>query len=144
MGTWDAVLANPESHNDLTFRKDHTFSSLQSSQWGHLAYQGKQEMRITLSGTWAIEEDSLVMVYDMSTLQIDIDDSRIHYSEEVAKTFPQLQQELVTMGKGSRFIKRLNQNPRTAQATNLDRSGTRLELTDEDTPPVHYQRRFEK
>ncbi len=144
VGTWDAVLANPESHNDLTFRKDHTFSSLQSSQWGHPAYQGKQEMRITLSGTWAIEEDSLVMVYDMSTLQIDIDDSRIHYSEEVAKTFPQLQQELVIMGKGSRFIKRLNQNPRTAQATNLDRSGTRLELTEEDIPPVHYQRRFEK
>ena len=73
----------------------------------------------------------------------NIDDSRIRYSEEVAKNLPELQQELVNIGKGNQFITRLNRNPRTAQATNLDHSGTRLELSESETPPVHYQRRLE-
>lgn len=31
----------------------------------------------------------------------------------------------------------------TTIATNLDHSGTRLELSESETPPVHYQRRLE-
>ena len=41
--------------------------------------------------------------------------------------------------KGSGFLKRISIDNRVAQATNLDRTGTRLELTEANNPPVHFQ-----
>ena len=41
------------------------------------------------------------------------------------------------------LVKQLERDNRVAQATNLDHSGTRLELTETGKAPVHYQRRLE-
>ena len=40
-----------------------------------------------------------------------------------------------------RMVKKLEQNNRTAQATNIDKSGTRLELTDDEKTTIHYQKK---
>lgn len=40
-----------------------------------------------------------------------------------------------------RLVKKLDQNNRTAQATNIDKSGTRLELTDDEKKTIHYQKK---
>ena len=40
------------------------------------------------------------------------------------------------------LVKRLDQNNRMAQGTNLDDSGTRLELTDGEDNTMHYQKKI--
>ena len=79
----------------------------------------------------------------MSTLKIEVVDSTIRCSPEVAKRIPELKQGIVEMAHNASFLLRLKENNRQAQATNLDRTGTRLELTEPDKSPVHYQRRIE-
>jgi hypothetical protein len=40
------------------------------------------------------------------------------------------------------LVRRLEQNNRMAYATNLDKSGTRLQLTEAGNPPVHFRRKM--
>ncbi len=138
---WDAVMANDDNHIDYQFRKDHTFTNLITFKWIHPDFQDKAQVCISLSGSWAIEGDSLVNTFDMSTLKIEVVDSTIRCSPEVAKKIPELKQGIVEMAHNASFLLRLKENNRQAQATNLDRTGTRLELTEAGNSPVHYQRR---
>ncbi len=141
VGVWDAVMANDDNHIEYQFRKDHTFTNLITFKWIHPDFQDKAQVCISLSGSWAIEGDSLVNTFDMSTLKIEVIDSTIRCSPEVAKKIPELKQGIVEMAHNASFLLRLKENNRQAQATNLDRTGTRLELTEAGNSPVHYQRR---
>ena len=40
-----------------------------------------------------------------------------------------------------RLVKKLDQNNRTSHATNIDQSGTRMELTDDEGNTLHYQKK---
>ena len=92
VGVWEAVMANDDNHTDYQFRKDHTFTNLNTFKWIHPDFQGKEQLCISLSGRWAIEGDSLVNTFDMSTLKIEVVDSTIRCSPEVAKKIPELKQ----------------------------------------------------
>ena len=84
--------------------------------------------------------DTLVKTFDMKTLKIDNDESHITCSkEERENQLPAVRQGMMDRLTGS--FKRINTNNRVPQATNLDRTGTRLELTEADMPPVHYQKK---
>ena len=86
--------------------------------------------------------DTLVKTFDMQTLKIDNDESDITCSkEERENQLPGVRQLYMDRLTGTGFIKRINTNNRVAQATNLDRTGTRLELTEADMRPVHYQKK---
>ena len=140
VGTWDAVLTSVNDSTEYTFRKDHTFTSLRTIKWNHYCFRGKITTQVTLSGHWEIVGDTLVKTFDMKTLKIDNDESHITCSkEEREQQLPAVRQGMMDRLTGS--FKRINTNNRVPQATNLDRTGTRLELTEADMPPVHYQKK---
>ena len=143
-GTWDAVLTSDDNHTEYTFRKDHTFTTFQTKKWNHYCFRGKVTTQITLSGHWEIVGDTLVKTFDMQTLKIDNDESGISCSkEEREKQLPEVRQLMMDRLMGKGLLKQISSDNRVAQATNLDRTGTRLELTETGKTPVHYQRRAE-
>lgn len=103
-----------------------------------------KELLITLSGHWEIVGDTLVRTFDMQPLKIDSDESGITCTkEERENQLPEVRRLIMETLKERGFLGRVNSNNRMAHATNLDRTGTRLELTETDKMPVHYQRRIE-
>lgn len=143
VGTWDAVLTSVNDSTEYTFRPDHTFNTLQTKKWSHYCFRGKITTQITVSGHWEIVGDTLVKTFDVQTLKIDNDESHITCSkEEREQQLPEVRQRIMDMLTGTGLVKRINTNNRVAQGTNLDRSGTRLELTEADMMPVHYQKKI--
>lgn len=86
----------------------------------------------------------LAMRYDMKSYKMEVDDSKITYPSHLSEDIRALKEELASEAMKPMMVKRLEQNNRTAYATNLDRTGTRLELIEADKRPVHCQRRMEK
>ena len=103
-----------------------------------------KELLITLSGHWEIVGDTLVRTFDMQTLKIDSDESGITCTkDERENQLPEVRRLIMETLKERGFLGWVSHNNRMAHATNLDRTGTRLELTETDKMPVHYQRRIE-
>lgn len=139
-GTWDAVLTSVNDHTEYTFRPDHTFTTLETMKWNHYCFRGKITTQITISGHWEIVGDTLVNTFDMKTLKIDNDESAITCSkEEREKQLPEARKLMMDRIMGS--FEQLKSNNRVPQATNLDRTGTRLALTGTDKKPVHFQKK---
>ena len=80
-------------------------------------------------------------LYDLSSYKLEVDDKEVPHKEKKADLVKQVKEELGSDMMKPAFVKKLEQNNRETQATNLDQSGTRLELTEADSDPVHYQRK---
>ena len=142
IGTWNAVLVDQKNELRYDLKPDHTFTTRQSVRWGTAFFRHKMVQRFSLSGTWGVEGDSLVMHYDMKSYKIEIDDSEVTYPAHLADSVRRFKEELAGEVLKPRLVKKLDQNNRTAQATNLDDSGTRLELTDGEDNTMHYQKKI--
>ena len=71
---------------------------------------------------------------------MEIDDSKISYPPHLAESVRELKDELAGEEMKPGLVKKLDQNNRTARATNMDQSGTRLELTDGEDNTMHCQK----
>ena len=141
-GIWDAVLTSDNDHTEYTFRKDHTFTNLHTKKWNHYCFRGKIITQITISGHWEIVGDTLVKTFDLKTLKIENDESGITCSkEEREQQLPEVKKYVMDRIIEKGFVEPIKSNNRMAQATNLDRTGTRLELTETGKAPIHYQKR---
>ena len=142
VGTWNAVVHDKKNELVYEFRRDHTFAMHQFTCVGTAFFRHKMVQRYWLSGTWGVEGDSLVMHYDMKSYKLDVDDSEISYPAHFADSVRAVKALLEGEMLKPRLVKKLDQNNRTAQATNIDKSGTRMELTDSDKNTIHYQRKI--
>ena len=140
MGTWKAVLVDDKSMLNYNLKPDHTFTTYQTIRWGTSFFRHKMVQMFSLSGTWGVEGDSLVMYYDMKSYKMDIDDSEVTYPAYLADSVRAFKEHMASETRKPRLVKKLDQNNRTAQATNIDKSGTRLELTDAEDVTMHYQK----
>ena len=140
MGTWKAVLVDDKSMLNYNLKPDHTFTTYQTIRWGTSFFRHKMVQMFSLSGTWGVEGDSLVMYYDMKSYKMDIDDSEVTYPAYLADSVRAFKEHMASEMRKPRLVKKLDQNNRTAQATNIDKSGTRLELTDAEDVTMHYQK----
>ena len=141
-GIWNAVLVDNKNELVYNFQPDHTFTTRQSIRWGTAFFRHKMVQRFSLLGTWGVEGDSLVMHYDMTSYKMEIDDSEVTYPSHLADSVRRFKEEMAGEEMKPRLEKQLDQNNRTAQATNLDESGTRLELTDDKDNTTHYQKKI--
>ena len=142
VGTWNSVQADYMNNVAYEFQNDNTFTTHRSIKYGHSQFRGKMVQLYTLSGTWTIEGDSLVMHYDMKSYKLKIDDSEISYPSHLADSISMMKRDLASEMFKPGFVRRLEWNNRTALATNLDESGTRLELTDGEDNTMHYQKKI--
>ena len=139
-GNWKAVLADAKNKMIYNLQPDHTFTTHQFIRWGTSFFRHKMVQHFSLSGTWRVEGDSLVMHYDMKSYKMEIDDSEVTYPSDMADNVRWFKNELAGETKKPSLVKKLDKNNRTAQATNIDKSGTRLELTDDEKETMHYQK----
>ncbi len=84
------------------------------------------------------------MHYDMKSYKMEIDDSEVTYPAHLADSVRRFKEELASEMRKPSLVKKLDQNNRRAQATNIDKSGTRLELTDDEKETMHYQKEINK
>ena len=141
IGSWNGVLLDKKNELRYNLNPDHTFTMHQSSRWGTSFFRHKMVQRYSLSGTWSAKGDSLVMHYDMKSYKMEVDDSEVTYPAHLADSVRRFKEDLAGEVMKPRMVKKLEQNNRTAQATNIDKSGTRLELTDDEKKTIHYQKK---
>ncbi|MBP5338812.1 MAG: hypothetical protein J6Z14_05840 [Prevotella sp.] len=144
MGTWNAVLVDDKNETFYNLLPDHTFTTRQSVRWGTAFFRHRMVQRFSLSGTWDVEGDSLVMHYDMKSYKLEIDDSEVTYPADMAANVQWFKEGLASEEMKPILVKKLDQNSRRALATNIDKSGTRLELTDDKKETIHYQKEINK
>ena len=137
VGTWE----NPSPVNNyistFEYKKDHTFTIHHFESISDAAFRGMMVQRYSIAGTWAIEGDSLVKVFDMDSYKIEVDDSGITYQPNQAAAVAKIKKE---WSQKPRVIKGLEPNPRISQGLNIDESGTRLQLNDPGTGIAHYRK----
>ena len=143
-GNWKAVFGDDKFEMLYNLQPDHTFTTHQSVRWGTSFFRHRMVQRFSLSGTWGVEGDSLVMYYDMKSYKMEIDDSEVTYPSNMADNVRWFKEQLAGEGMAPPLVKKLDQNNRTTQATNIDKSGTRLELTDDEKKTMHYQKEIKR
>ena len=141
IGTWEAVLTDGQQSIKYEFRKDHTFTTRQSYNLKHQIFQGTMVQIVTMQGTWSIEGDSLVKNYDRNKCKMELDDKDVTYLSEYADQIAVMKDELCGEKGKQGLMNQLAQNKRKAQGTNIDKTGTRLELTEPGSHAVHYIRK---
>ena len=140
IGKWvDSAI---DAHvTEFQFSSNHTVRDFQSYSLQDRSYSGKGYLEVTLSGEWKIEGDSLILVWDASSLQVDINEKDIVYREEtrdsIRSTWQPFKEQQISIIKQSLEEK----GRRYARATNIDITGNSLELTEPDGETRHYKRK---
>ena len=136
VGTWETVMPN-NIQESFEFCKDHTVTThyVEYFDCGNL---GKMILRYSIAGTWAVEGDSLVMDFNMKSYKHEIDENGVTYTPDRADNVAVMKKWVADRLD---FVKQLEKNSRVAQSTNINESGTRLELTDADKNTSHYRRK---
>lgn len=141
-GVWNAVTSDDREQITYEFRKDHTFTTRQTTPWGHSIYTGFIIQQFTMNGTWNAKGDSLILNCDLKSCKVEVDDEGITYTPDMVDEIEQFKNDLIGGKYWPKTIKILEQNNRKAYATNIDKQGTRMELTEPDKAPVHYQKQM--
>ena len=139
-GTWNAVLADSQNEFSYELRKDHSFTMFQSTRMGTAFFRGKMLLQLTLSGTWAVEGDSLVLHYDMKSYKQEVDEKAISYPPRLEEEVRRFADYLANEKPG--LVRRLEQDNRQAMGTNIDKTRTRLELTENSGFTRHFQKKI--
>ncbi|MBQ6964183.1 MAG: hypothetical protein IJP82_00640 [Bacteroidaceae bacterium] len=140
IGKWVSA-ASDEIVTEYEYRKDHTFHSFQSQAGRWANTSGKAYFEATIDGKWHIENDSLIIVYDISTLRTNLNDSNVVYRKEMQDS---LKKSLHASYEAQLPLlkKSLEENGgRRAKATSIDVTGNKLELTNPDNETTHYKRK---
>lgn len=140
IGKWELVSADDHAQ-EQEFLSDHSFTYREIYQVPNMIYTGKVVLTISLSGTWQVQKDSLILFFDPASCSLTSDSGQISYREEMSG---QVQALLNTLTDEEQVQIIRNQfeekGVRRARATNIDLTGNRLELTYEDNDTQHYKR----
>ena len=139
IGKWTAVFSDNQKL-EYDFHKDHTFHTSHTIYSLHPLFMGRIAINHTFSGKWAVENDSLVSYFDMSSLKVEVDENGITYPAENADSIRTLKNQVLSEDYKKSYLEPLANNTRQARASNIDRTGKRLELTDPQGQTTHYQR----
>lgn len=139
IGKWTAVFSDNQKL-EYDFHKDHTFHTSHTIYSLHPLFMGRIAVNHTFSGKWAVENDSLVSYFDMSSLKVEVDENGITYPAENADSICTLKNQVLSEDYKKSYLEPLANHTRQARASNIDRTGKRLELTDPQGQTTHYQR----
>ena len=141
-GQW--ISSGPDTRvTEFHYRHDDTFTHYQTYSINHPLASGKATLKVSYSGRWSIKGDSLILDVDPQTMKVNVDGSTLSYRKEWRDSI--LHDLQVMKDKETPVIRQqlLSGGLRKARATNIDKSGTRLELTDSEQHTTHYLRQQE-
>ena len=79
-----------------------------------------------------------------NSFKMEIGDSGITYQPEMTDSVQAIKKYLLSEETKRNYLNGLDREMRQARATNVDRSGKRLELTNSKGETTHYQRKEEQ
>ena len=142
LGTWEYTMEDDNS-KAYTFRKDNSFSLItkRSSPVSRLDWTGWYKDSVTVSGTWTLQRDSLILMWDPGTIDLGVDASRLEppggrkdsldawVNSYRSEQLPAIASEFE--GEGAR----------NAYKVRMDPSNDRLERTSPDNEVIYFKRR---
>ena len=141
IGTWESVLTDGQESAIFEFLGDHTFTTRRSHNIKHPFFLGTMVLNITMHGTWSIEGDSLVKKYDIDKIKMELDDKDVTSINENAELVARMEDDLCGEQGKQNYINQMGLDQRVAQGTNIDKTGTRLKLTEPGHLPNYYIRK---
>jgi hypothetical protein len=141
IGTWESVLTDGQESVIFEFLEDHTFTTRRSHNIKHPFFLGTMVLNITMHGTWSIEGDSLVKKYDTDKIKMELDDKDVTPFSENAELVARMEDDLCGEQGKQNYINQMGLDQRVAQGTNIDKTGTRLKLTEPGHLPNYYIRK---
>lgn len=142
IGVWiDSVVVDHQQ--EYEYRKDHTFTMCAIYHVAHPIYSGRIIRTAMLEGTWTIEGDSIIAMFNTSSCKLSADDSGISYANEMRDSVRRFVNLWLVGAKQLNDLKQsiTDQGIRQSRATNIDLTGNRLELTDSKKKTTHYKRK---
>lgn len=142
IGKWELVSAD-DHDQDQEFLSDHTFSYREIYQVPNVIYTGKVVLTISLSGTWQVQKDSLILFFDPASCRMTADAGQISYRDEMKGRVQEYLNSLTGEDQVQMIRNQFEENGvRRPRATNIDLTGNRLELTYTDNDTQHYKRKL--
>ena len=128
IGTWE-FSSTEENNSAWEFRKDHSYSVFTSALSAVNLPFAKGKVRITVSeeGTWMLEGDSLIRIFDLDAVGVDLDASYLtplagkqDQCDDWARAY---REEVLEYNRANARM-----NPRNARHARLDASHDKMEL----------------
>ncbi len=139
IGSW-SFSSGEDYSAEITFRKDRTLTNRHEFRYSSPVYSGKIKVIATMNGTWEMTRDSLIRNYDLSSLEVTVDDSGISYRPENEEI---VQKSLDSMHSGAlkeEIKASLANDNRNAGTVYLSANGKKMELSDGEELPTLYTR----
>ena len=136
-GIWQSANSNDTYQETIDIHKDHTFAIHYVEYLSYYALLGKMIRRYSIAGRWAMEGDSLVYYVDRKSYKMAIDENGVSYHPKTANDVEDLKKRI---SRKPSVIEGMEKQHRIVLATNLDQSGTRLELMRTAKEAGHYRR----
>ena len=142
LGTWEYTMEDNNSQA-YTFRKDNSFSltARRSSPISRLDWTGWYRDSVTVSGTWTLQRDSLILMWDSGTVDLGVDASQLEppggrkdsldawVNDYLKEQLPAIASEFE--GEGAR----------DAYKVRMDPSDGRLERTSPENEVIYFKRK---
>ena len=141
IGKWELVSADDHAQ-EQEFLGDHSFTYREIYQVPSVMYTGKVVLTISLSGTWEVQKDSLILFFDPAGFNMTADAEQISYRDEMKGRVQEYLNALTSEEQVQMIRNQFEENGvRRARATNIDLTGNRLELTYADNDTQHFKRK---
>lgn len=140
VGSWVYTIDNNQSV-EFHFRKDRTLTCIQIFPINHIIFSGSALLQASVEGTWDIRGDSVVLDYDPSTCTLHVDENGIAYRDEMRDSVQSLLRMYECESQLQQFRQNISgDNAHHVNATNLDITGTKLELAAKKGETIHLER----
>ena len=143
IGTWVSIKANDMMSTEVEYRRDHTFTEEYVFRMFLDKFYGNMILKYSVQGEWSIVKDSLIKNIDANTLKVEVDENGIIYRPEAARLIQALKEDYES-GEGRQAIyEDLCRESRIARGTNIDPTGSRIDLLYPGGAITKFQRKEE-
>jgi len=139
-GLWQSVNTNSRIVDDVELSSNHTFAKHGVLHVEDSLFRGRLKVTLSISGKWAVEDDSLVQYYDAGSARIAVDADSITYSDKNAGAVQALIKDIRSEKSCKDIAAEYVPNNRRSFATNISASGDKLELTAPGKAVSHFKR----
>ena len=141
IGTWTSIKTDGRTEVQDEYRADHTFNSHLTYKFDDAAFIGSMILKVSFKGKWELQGDSLVLNFDRNSYVLTVDENGVAYSRENAEYVKQMKYDMEKGANRDAIVQQFYGTGRYAYATNIDPTGSRLDLNHPGGAIEKFQRR---
>ncbi|MBO4634776.1 MAG: hypothetical protein J5669_05335 [Bacteroidales bacterium] len=133
LGSWKTERAQDNSSFSYEFLRDGVFlfGRHSSSAWNTPMWSGIYKQRLSIQGTWALQGDSLILVYDPRTGSMDLDVSEVVPKEGMKDSLASAAKRIMEESKQN-LLNNTEKDLRHAAKVRMDESFDKIEMTNSE------------